>query len=213
MRDEILGQLQAALPVDVVILGLHGAMVAHGYDDLRRRHARARAGHRRARCVDRRRARPALPSHAQARRNADILVLFKEFPHTDFADRAEEVVDLVLRDRSAARSGRSCRSTIAADRELPTTLQPMRGFVDRIKALEGKDGVLSVSIVHGFPYADVPEIGAEILVVTDGDKAKADALATELGEEFVACAARRSRDHSTPTRRSTRRSPSTAGRW
>ena len=27
LRDEILGQLQAALPVDAVILGLHGAMV------------------------------------------------------------------------------------------------------------------------------------------------------------------------------------------
>jgi microcystin degradation protein MlrC len=33
LRDEILGQLRAALPVDAVILGLHGAMVAHGYDD------------------------------------------------------------------------------------------------------------------------------------------------------------------------------------
>src|SRR5271169_3080274 len=33
MRDEILAQLKAALPVDGVLLGLHGAMVAHGYDD------------------------------------------------------------------------------------------------------------------------------------------------------------------------------------
>ena len=33
MRDEILGQLKAALPVDGVVLNLHGAMVAHGYDD------------------------------------------------------------------------------------------------------------------------------------------------------------------------------------
>src|SRR3984893_19216908 len=30
MRDEILGQLKAALPLDGVLLGLHGAMVAHG---------------------------------------------------------------------------------------------------------------------------------------------------------------------------------------
>ena len=29
MRDEILGQLRAAMPVDGVLLGLHGAMVAH----------------------------------------------------------------------------------------------------------------------------------------------------------------------------------------
>ena len=30
----------------------------------------------------------------------------------------------------------------------PTTIQPMRGLVDRIKAMEGKDGILSVSIAH-----------------------------------------------------------------
>ena len=33
MRDEILDDLKAALPVDAVILPLHGAMVAEGYDD------------------------------------------------------------------------------------------------------------------------------------------------------------------------------------
>lgn len=33
LRDEILDQLRAALPVDGVILGLHGAMVAQGCDD------------------------------------------------------------------------------------------------------------------------------------------------------------------------------------
>src|SRR5471032_1070464 len=32
MRDEILGQLKAALPVDGVLLGAHGAMGANGYD-------------------------------------------------------------------------------------------------------------------------------------------------------------------------------------
>ena len=33
LRDEVLGQLRAAMPVDAVVLGLHGAMVADGYDD------------------------------------------------------------------------------------------------------------------------------------------------------------------------------------
>jgi microcystin degradation protein MlrC len=32
-RDEILGDLKRALPVDAVLLNLHGAMVADGYDD------------------------------------------------------------------------------------------------------------------------------------------------------------------------------------
>ena len=67
----------------------------------------------------------------------------------------------------------------------PTTLPLMRAFVDKTKAMEGKDGVLSISIGHCFPYADVPELGGRILVVMDRDKAKGDALATRIGEEFV----------------------------
>lgn len=61
----------------------------------------------------------------------------------------------------------------------------MRGFVDRIQAMEGKDGVLSISICHCFPWADVPELSGRILVVMDKDKPKGDALATRLGTEFV----------------------------
>jgi len=53
----------------------------------------------------------------------------------------------------------------------------MREFVDKTAAMEGKDGVLSVSIGHCFPYADVPELSGRIPVITDGDKAKADRLA------------------------------------
>src|SRR6201986_2877375 len=34
MRDEILAQLKAAVPLDGVLFGLHGARVAHGYDDV-----------------------------------------------------------------------------------------------------------------------------------------------------------------------------------
>jgi len=33
LRDELLADLQRALPVDVILLYLHGAMVAEGYDD------------------------------------------------------------------------------------------------------------------------------------------------------------------------------------
>jgi microcystin degradation protein MlrC len=68
----------------------------------------------------------------------------------------------------------------------PTTVEPMRGFVDRVKALEGKDGVLSISIGHGFTPADVPDMGTRVLVYTDDRKAHGDALARRLGEELYA---------------------------
>ena len=62
----------------------------------------------------------------------------------------------------------------------------MRGLVDRIMAMEGKDRVLSVSIGHCFPYGDVPECGARILVITDGAKPHGDRLAEEIGRELIA---------------------------
>ena len=69
---------------------------------------------------------------------------------------------------------------------VPTTREPGRSFVDRMMTLEGKDGILSISLAHGFQQGDVPEIGSRVLVVTDNAKAAGDALAKKLGEEFRA---------------------------
>ena len=185
MRDEVLGQLRSALPLDAVLFGLHGAMVAYGYDDVEGdilERARAIVG---GKCVIGVEHDPHCHMTLKRMRNADIMICYKEFPHTDVVDRAEDVLDLVLRTlRGEIRPVMSlydCRQIGS----YPTTLPLMRGFVDRMMALEGKDGILSVSAVHCFPYADVAELTSRILVVADGDKAKADALATKLGEEFV----------------------------
>ena len=67
-----------------------------------------------------------------------------------------------------------------------TTREPMRGFVDKLSAMEGKDGVLSLSIAHGFPWSDIQEMSSRIIAVTDNDKAKAERIAKELGQEFFA---------------------------
>jgi microcystin degradation protein MlrC len=185
MRDEILGQLQAAMPVEAVLLGLHGAMVAHGYDDVEGdiiERVRAIVG---PKCIIGVELDPHCHLTLTRVRLADIIVLYKEFPHTDVVERAEDLLDLVLatlRGRiKPVMSVYDCRQI----QSYPTTLPLMRAFVDRIKGLEGKDGILSVSIAHCFPYADVPELSGRVLVVADGDKAKADALATRLGQELV----------------------------
>ena len=185
MRDEIMAQLQAALPLDGVLLGLHGAMVAHGYDDVEGdiiERTRAIVGP--GCCIG-----VELDPHCHLTLKrvslSDVIVLYKEFPHTDVVERAEDLVTLVLRTiRGEIRPVMSlydCRQIGS----YPTTLPLMRAFVDRTAAMEGQGRVLGVSIGHCFPYADVPEQGGRILVVTDGDKALADRLATEIGEEFV----------------------------
>src|SRR5271168_863508 len=134
LRDEILDQLRAALPVDGVILGLHGAMVAQGYDDCEGdllERVRAIVGPTVVVAAE-------LDPHSHLTRkrvaNADILAAFLEYPHTDFLDRAEHVVDLALR---AVRG--EIRPVMAAfDCRMidifPTSREPMRGFVDRLRA-------------------------------------------------------------------------------
>ena len=185
MRDEILGQLKAALPVDGVLLGLHGAMVAHGYDDVEGdiiERVRAIVGPNVIIGVE---LDPHCHLTVKRVKNADIIVLYKEFPHTDVVDRAEDVLDLVLATLRGQVKPVMSMYDCQQVQSYPTTLPLMRAFVDKIMAMEGKDGILSISIGHCFPYADVPEMTGRILVVADGDKAKADALATKLGEEFV----------------------------
>ena len=198
LRDEVLGQLRAALPVDGVVLGLHGAMVADGYDDCE--------GDLIARVRDM--VGPSVPigveldphCHMTQKRvqNATLIICFKEFPHTDFVARGEEVVELTLQavrgQIKPVMSLCDCRMVGS----FPTTLQPMRGFVDKISALEGKDGVLSISIAHCFPYADVPEMGARILVITNNRRAAGDQLARALANEFFAMRGKTQPDYHTP---------------
>jgi microcystin degradation protein MlrC len=185
-RDDILEQLRVALPVDFVALGLHGAMVADGYDDCEGdllTRVRGVVG-------------PNVPVGAELDphchmtqamvRAADVLICYKEFPHTDFLERGEDLVQ-ILADTARGKvkpvmSLFDCRMI----NSFPTSRQPMRGLVDKIMAMEGKYGVLSISPVHCFPYADVPELGAKMLVVTDNRKAEGDALAERLGHELIA---------------------------
>ena len=186
MRDEILGQLKTALPVDGCFFNLHGAMVAHGYDDCEGdflERVRAMVGQHAVIGVE-------LDPHCHLTKKrctaADVIVLFKEYPHTDFAARGAEMVDITLRtirgEIKPVKSVYDCRLI----QSFPTSIQPMRGLVDKITALEGKNRVLSISIAHCFYYGDVPECGARILVLTDDAKPHGDKLAEEIGRELIA---------------------------
>jgi microcystin degradation protein MlrC len=62
-----------------------------------------------------------------------------------------------------------------------TAEPPCRLLEERADAMRARDGVLAVSLVLGFPYADVSEMGAAALVVTDRDPGLAERLAGELG--------------------------------
>jgi len=185
-RDGILADLRAARSVDIVLLALHGAMAADGYDDCE---GDLLAGIRAVVGPDTV-IGAMLDPHCHLTEamltRADLLIAMKEYPHTDGMERAAELYDLAIR------SARGEIRPVMRDFDCrmigiyPTTTEPMAGFVRRMKACEGRDGILSVSLGHGFPWGDVDRVGTRVWVVADGDAAKAATLAEQLGREFYA---------------------------
>jgi len=186
LRDELLDDLRAALPVHAVMLMLHGAMTAEECldceGDLLER-ARSIVG-------------PGVPIgveldlHANVSQrmieHATLLVAYKAYPHTDIEERAAEVVRLTL----DAAEGRIRPVTSVWDCRMagswPTTREPLKSFVQHMQALEGRHGVLSVSHAHGYEFADVPESGGRIWAIADGDEAVAARVAADLGRRIWA---------------------------
>ncbi len=181
LRDEILDDLKISLPVNMVLLSLHGAMVADGYPDAEGdllSRVRSLIG-------------PHVPLLAeldlhghqtQAKLEAaDVLIYFKEYPHIDSVDRANELFDIgvgmIEKTLQPCMAMYDCKMLGM----FATTREPMQSFVHRMKELETQPGILSVSLIHGFPWSNMPDIGMHTLVVTDNDPALAASCAEELG--------------------------------
>lgn len=184
-RDEIVAELKAAGGADIVLLALHGAMIADGYDDCEG----DLIANLRAVCPDAV-IGGLLDPHSnltdKMMTEASLLVAFKEYPHVDVPERAADLFRLA----SETAAGKikpvmrdwDCRMIIA----MPTTKQPMRGFVDEMMAAEGQGGLLSLSLIHGFPWSDHPRTGTRAVAICDGDADQAAAEAEKLGRKIFA---------------------------
>lgn len=179
LRDELLTDL-ANGPWDAVFLFLHGAMAAEGYDDCEGdmlRRARAIVGSEVPIGVE-------LDLHchltAEMAAHATAIVIMKEYPHTDYVDRAYELYDILVRTRRREIRPVSVLIDCRMVGFYPTTSEPMRSIVDNLRKIEGRPGILSASIAHGFPWADVADVGTRVLVVADEDLQLAEAAAREI---------------------------------
>ncbi|MEO1658928.1 MAG: M81 family metallopeptidase [Pseudomonadota bacterium] len=182
LRDELLSDLEAALPLDIVLLGLHGAMVAEGYDDCEGdllQRVRQLVG---PSCIIGVEFDPHAHLTSAMTDAADILIAFKEYPHTDALERAEELVDLAVRARRGDISPVVVQADTRSIAQYFTGQDPSRSLVQRMTELETQPSVLSVSLVHGFASGDVPDMGTKALVITDGDVDLAEEVAAEVAD-------------------------------
>src|SRR5262245_5313713 len=195
VKRRMLADLSAAGPVDGVLLDLHGAMVTDALDD----------GEGDLITAVRQALGPGVPIAvtldlhgnlgAAMARDADLLHGYKTYPHVDMAERGIEATARLL----DVIHGR-IRPT-AVWRKPPllpplghqgTTRGPMRRLYDLADQMEKDPKVVSISVFAGFPFADIPDAGLGIYVVTDDDRPLAERLADRLAavawehrQEFV----------------------------
>jgi microcystin degradation protein MlrC len=200
------GELTAALeengPFDGVLAALHGAAVAEGCLDV----DGYLLGRFREIVGSRVPIGVALDLHANISaemvRNASVLSTYRTNPHVDAKERAEEVAALVVR------AARGEITPTPAFEPVPAVINilcqgtdeaPMREIMADLDRLLGEPGVLSAAVAEGYPYADVPEMGMSVVVVTDADAAGARRHAVALAEKVWARRAQFGCDAATPT--------------
>jgi microcystin degradation protein MlrC len=187
MRDRILADAAKAGPLDAVLMFLHGAMVAEGYDDCEADFVT------RLRAVVGRKTRIGieLDLHAHIDESllavSDIIVFYKAYPHIDYSERADDLFALMARTLAGEIEPVMALFDCRTMGLFPTTREgPMVQFTADMFAAEGKNGVLSLSLNHGFPWADVPNAGAKMLAVADRDPGIAERAAEAFGRRFYA---------------------------
>ncbi|WP_428394285.1 M81 family metallopeptidase [Lichenicoccus sp.] len=186
LRDQIVDEIRSAGPFDVILLYLHGAMVATECEDCEADlviRIRDVVGRDAAIGVE-------LDPHCHLSQAlvdaADLVICMKEYPHIDFLERAEELYGLCVRKAAGEIALASHLFDCRMVGFYPTTMQPMAGLLEQMKSAELEPGVASVSFVHGFPWGDTFDNGSKVLVVTEGDATRAAALAERLGRAFYA---------------------------
>lgn len=189
LRDEMVQRLEQALPLDGLLLALHGGMIAEGYPDASGEVLRA------CRAV----LGPQVPMAATLDLHANLTDFMKEqanaligyhtFPHIDMFETGRRGMQLLLR------IARQEVHPEAALKRLPmilpgengqTTEGPFKDVMDSVIELSSRPGILDASAFSVQPWLDVPDIGCSVLVIADGDQALAEREARRIAADFWA---------------------------
>jgi microcystin degradation protein MlrC len=194
--DDLLDEVVSAIlddcrrePIDGLLLALHGAMVTDRHpsaDGEVLRQVREALG-------------PDLPIVASLdfhgnvsplmAEHANALVGYQTYPHVDQWHCGLAAAGLIAR---AARGeirpvvGLAKPPMILNLLGQETDREPMSSLIALAREEGRRPGLLSVSVMAGFPYADVPCMGPSVIAVGDGDRGLAQSVAEDLAEAMWA---------------------------
>jgi microcystin degradation protein MlrC len=115
----------------------------------------------------------------------DALIAYRTNPHVDQQERGLEAARLMARTLAKEIEPRQAAEfpPLAINIECQETgVPPLLPIYEAAATLQKHPHVLSTSIGLGFPYADVVEMGASAIVVTNGDQSLAETKVRELAE-------------------------------
>ncbi len=183
LLKSMISALDKNLPVDGCLVVPHGAAVSEKYLDM--------DGHWLS--MLREKLGPLIPivgtidPHANVSEtmatSTDCLVAYKTNPHLDQRAVGKEaatiMADFLKGRRKPVQKLFQLPMVISIEQQY-TGHDPCLSLYNYARNLNKVKGVLSLSIVLGFPYADVMEMGTSIIVVTDNDSK----LAIEIGNKI-----------------------------
>jgi microcystin degradation protein MlrC len=195
LRQEMLDAVAAAGPVDAFLLALHGSMAAEAAPDVEGEILQA----------VRTSVGPGVPVvatldlHANVTqkmvRHANALVLYHTAPHIDVFETGKRGAAVLRRILDGARPVTAfVKLPLVVPAERANTQDPASvsfGLCRRLRQIEAEQGVLAAGLATVQPWLDIPEFGSAVVIVTDGDGARARALCAELAAEVW----RRRRDY------------------
>ena len=184
LLEMMMESLDDASSLDGLLLAPHGAGVSESYPDM--------DGHWLS--LVRQRVGPNVPMiatldpHANLSQqmvdSCDATIGYRTNPHLDQREVGLEAADLMVRTlrREVRLTQAASFPTIAINIERQTTAEvPCRPMYEYADSMLQRDGVLSNSVLLGFAFADVAEMGTSFIVVTDNDQVLAQQYADELG--------------------------------
>lgn len=183
--DIMLDDLREAMPVDGVYLALHGAMAVR---EIPRPEAEIAKRFREVVGPD----VPIVGSfdlHGNEDQEflqwANMAFVTKRYPHYDAGLQGARSA------RSLVRQARGTYQPTTATRKpgviTPTVLQwtgqsPSMDIMERARRWESREEDAFVSVFYGFPWADVPDVGATVHVMTNDDQELADRIADDMSD-------------------------------
>lgn len=180
----IIDDLEQAGHLDGVFLSLHGAMAVTGIPK-----PEAELARRVRKAVGDIPIMVTLDLHANEDHElsdaADAVFIIKRYPHYDttlIGERAARVMINTIRGLYKPTMATRKPGVITPSVYQGTGVSPAMEIMERARRWECQNPDAYVSVAFGFAYADVPDVGATVMVVTNDNQKLADRIADDMSD-------------------------------